>query len=120
MCAFVFFLSCDVLVSCTKTVCFREAYRIACLGVTDGDWEALAHAALESLDLQVARQAFVRTKDLKYLELINELQVRNCKWSYCVMCTCYIQLWTVLFFFFEDCCQQLGNFVWDNESMRCD
>lgn len=25
----------------------RDAYRIACLGVTDGDWRALAMAALE-------------------------------------------------------------------------
>jgi intraflagellar transport protein 122 len=62
-----------------KYICFREAYKIACLGVTDGDWEALAHAALESLDFQVARQAFIRIKDLKYLELISELQVRNWK-----------------------------------------
>jgi intraflagellar transport protein 122 len=60
-----------------KNVCFREAYKIACLGVTDGDWKALAHAALESLDFQVAQQAFIRIKDLKYLELINEFQVRN-------------------------------------------
>jgi intraflagellar transport protein 122 len=65
-----------------KTICFREAYKIACLGVTDGDWEALAHAALESLDFKVARQAFMRIKDLKYLELINEFQVRNWNLSY--------------------------------------
>jgi len=45
------------------------------LGVTDGDWECLAHAALEDLNFTVARQAFIRIKDLKYLELINEFQV---------------------------------------------
>jgi intraflagellar transport protein 122 len=60
-----------------KNISFREAYKIACLGVTDGDWEALAHAALESLDFQVARQAFIRIKDLKYLQLISDFQVRN-------------------------------------------
>jgi hypothetical protein len=54
---------------------FRDAYKVACLGVTDGDWEALAHAALEGLDFQVARQAFIRIKDLKYLDLISEFQV---------------------------------------------
>jgi intraflagellar transport protein 122 len=59
-------------------ISFREAYKIACLGVTEGDWEALAHAALGSLDFQVARRAFIRIKDLKYLELISEFQVRNC------------------------------------------
>jgi hypothetical protein len=30
----------------------------------------------------VARRAFIRIKDLKYLELISEFQVRNCNWSY--------------------------------------
>ena len=53
-----------------------EAYSIASLGVTDGDWKALAHAALESLDLDISRKAFIRIKDLKHLELINEFQVR--------------------------------------------
>jgi hypothetical protein len=56
---------------------FSDAYKVACLGVTDGDWEALAHAALEGLDFRVARQAFIRIKDLKYLHLINEFQVRK-------------------------------------------
>lgn len=51
---------------------FSDAYHVACLGVTDGDWRALAHAALEALDLEIARQAFIRIKDLKYLQLINE------------------------------------------------
>jgi hypothetical protein len=30
----------------------RDAYKVACLGVTEGDWEALAHEALEGLGLQ--------------------------------------------------------------------
>ena len=29
---------------------YSEAYRVACLGVTDSDWEALAHEAMEGLD----------------------------------------------------------------------
>lgn len=44
--------------------------------MTDGDWKALAHAALESLDLEIARKAFIRIKDLRHLELIDEFQVR--------------------------------------------
>ena len=28
-------------------ICFSDAYKVACLGVTDGDWRALAMAALE-------------------------------------------------------------------------
>jgi hypothetical protein len=60
--------------SCINFHC-SDAYKVACLGVTDGDWECLAHAALEDLNFSVARQAFIRIKDLKYLELINEFQV---------------------------------------------
>ncbi|XP_067012221.1 intraflagellar transport protein 122 homolog [Anabrus simplex] len=58
---------------------YQEAYKVACLGVTDGDWEALAHAALEGLDFEVARKAFIRIKDLKYLELIQDFQERQRK-----------------------------------------
>ncbi|XP_069671472.1 intraflagellar transport protein 122 homolog [Periplaneta americana] len=58
---------------------FWDAYKVACLGVTDGDWEALAHAALEGLDFEVARLAFIRINDLKYLELISDFQERQRK-----------------------------------------
>ena len=56
---------------------FREAYEIACLGVTDGDWEALAKTALEGLEYNIAKKAFTRIKDLKYLELINTIEVNH-------------------------------------------
>jgi hypothetical protein len=39
---------------------FKEAYKVACLGVTDSDWRALALEALEGLDLTIAKQAFIR------------------------------------------------------------
>nr|CAD7413784.1 unnamed protein product [Timema poppensis] len=58
---------------------FNEAYRVACLGVTDGDWGSLAHAALDGLELEVAKKAFIRIKDLKYLELITDFQDRQRK-----------------------------------------
>uniref|UniRef100_A0A1B6JCB8 Intraflagellar transport protein 122 homolog n=2 Tax=Proconiini TaxID=565685 RepID=A0A1B6JCB8_9HEMI len=58
---------------------FRDAYAVACLGVADEDWKALAHSALENLDLNVATKAFARIKDLKYLELINDFQERQNK-----------------------------------------
>eukprot|EP00795_Rhopilema_esculentum_P002486 gene2486-18149_t len=47
---------------------YSDAYRVACLGVTDGDWRALAMAALE---------AFIRVRDLKYLQLINSIEERK-------------------------------------------
>ena len=55
----------------------RLAYEVACLGVTESDWRSLGKQSLESLDFEVGRQAFTRLKDLRYLELINELQQRR-------------------------------------------
>lgn len=49
---------------------------MACLGVTEGDWEALAHEALEGLDFNTAKKAFIRIRDLRYLELIHNIEVR--------------------------------------------
>ena len=49
------------------------AYAAACLGVTESDMRALGRAALERMDLEVARKAFSRLKDLRYLELIEGL-----------------------------------------------
>ena len=34
---------------------YRDAYKVACLGVTDGDWRALAMAALEGLEFNIAK-----------------------------------------------------------------
>ena len=34
----------------------REAYKIACLGVTEVDWRVLAMEALEGMDLDVAKK----------------------------------------------------------------
>jgi intraflagellar transport protein 122 len=39
---------------------YKEAYKVACLGVTDADWRMLGLEALEGLDLAVAKQAFIR------------------------------------------------------------
>lgn len=54
---------------------FSEAYKVACLGVTDGDWEELAFTALENLDFEIARLAFIKLQNYNYLELIRDLQV---------------------------------------------
>nr|DBA18477.1 TPA: hypothetical protein GDO54_016716 [Pyxicephalus adspersus] len=56
---------------------FREAYQIACLGVTDQDWKELAMEALEGLDFETAKKAFIRVRDLRYLELINSIEERK-------------------------------------------
>ena len=36
---------------------YKEAYQIACLGVTDNDWRDLATEALEGLDFDTAKKA---------------------------------------------------------------
>uniref|UniRef100_A0A7N6FL80 Intraflagellar transport protein 122 homolog n=1 Tax=Anabas testudineus TaxID=64144 RepID=A0A7N6FL80_ANATE len=56
---------------------FKEAYQIACLGVTDSDWRDLATEALEGLDFDTAKKAFIRIRDLRYLELINSIEERK-------------------------------------------
>mgnify|MGYP001791771160 FL=1 len=76
---------------------YREAYAIACLGVTEGDWDALANAALEGLEFEIAKKSFIRTKNLKYLELIHSIEVRNC-------CTIKLYLSILAFMIKEDKC----------------
>ncbi|XP_077073746.1 intraflagellar transport protein 122 homolog isoform X2 [Siphateles boraxobius] len=56
---------------------FQEAYQIACLGVTDRDWRDLATEALEGLDFHTAKRAFIRVRDLRYLELISSIEERK-------------------------------------------
>lgn len=56
---------------------FRDAYKVACLGVTEGDWEVLAHEALEGLDFETAKKAFIRIRDLRFLELIHTIEERK-------------------------------------------
>ena len=60
-----------------------HAFQVACLGVTTKDWHTLALSALEAHKLDVARKAFTRTRDFKYLNLIAQFQVsRFSLWSY--------------------------------------
>ncbi len=41
--------------------------------MTESDWETLGKAALEALELNVAKKSFARLKDLRYLEMITDL-----------------------------------------------
>lgn len=54
---------------------FSKAYQIACLNVTDSDWKILAQEALENFNFLIAKKAFARIKELKYIELITEYEV---------------------------------------------
>ncbi|XP_041457748.1 intraflagellar transport protein 122 homolog isoform X2 [Lytechinus variegatus] len=56
---------------------FKDAYKVACLGVTVKDWTALAHEAIQGLDFDTAKKAFTRVRDLRYLELIHSIEERK-------------------------------------------
>ncbi|XP_062523005.1 intraflagellar transport protein 122 homolog [Corticium candelabrum] len=56
---------------------FLDAYQVACLGVTEGDWRALAMEALEGLDFEIAKKAFIRIRELRYLELVHNIEERK-------------------------------------------
>jgi len=56
---------------------FSMAYKIACLGVTEQDWRSLGIEALKNYDFEMAKKAFVRIRDLKFLELVEKSQAQN-------------------------------------------
>jgi intraflagellar transport protein 122 len=55
----------------------KMAYKIACLGATEADWKLLAMRALRSNHLAIAKTAFARLKDTKFLSLVDNIQRNN-------------------------------------------
>jgi intraflagellar transport protein 122 len=55
----------------------EQAYKMACLGVTDTDWMNLAIECIQNHNFSLARKAFTRNKDIKYLELVNKIEVEK-------------------------------------------
>ncbi|KAJ1434177.1 hypothetical protein B484DRAFT_394171 [Ochromonadaceae sp. CCMP2298] len=53
------------------------AYRIACLGATEADWKMLANRSLRVNYLAVAKSAFARLRDTKFLSLIDAIERRG-------------------------------------------
>ncbi|XP_042142808.1 intraflagellar transport protein 122 homolog [Ixodes scapularis] len=58
---------------------FKEALEVACLGVPEEDWRSLARAALEALDLPIAKRAAVRLGDPALLRLLRSLQEQEAR-----------------------------------------
>ncbi|CAI9719013.1 transport 122 homolog isoform X1 [Octopus vulgaris] len=56
---------------------YLEACNIACLGVTDTDWDVLGQQSLEALDLDTAKKAFIHSQNYPYLELIQNIEDRR-------------------------------------------
>ena len=53
------------------------AYRVACLGATEADWKMLAMRSLRANHLSIAKSAFARLKDTKFLSLIDAIERRG-------------------------------------------
>ncbi len=53
---------------------YSTAYKIACLGATEADWKLLAMRSLRANHLSVAKNAFARLKDTKFLSLIDSIE----------------------------------------------
>lgn len=53
---------------------FRGAYNIACLGATEADWRLLAMRALRANSIVIAKNAFARLKESKFLSLIEMME----------------------------------------------
>lgn len=50
------------------------AYRVACLGATEAEWKMLGMRALRSNHLAVAKNAFSRLKEMKFLFLLEQIE----------------------------------------------
>ena len=57
-----------------KSIDFSTAYRVASLGVTEDDWRFLALMALQNLQMDIAKKAFIRLRDLRHLDLLEDIE----------------------------------------------
>lgn len=57
---------------------YDDAYKVACLGVTEADWRMLALAALKGTAWDVAKKGFIRLRDVCYLDLLHKLEQGHC------------------------------------------
>lgn len=56
---------------------YATAYKVACLGVTEADWRHLAVQCLGAMQLELARKAFIRVRDVRSVELVNRTELRR-------------------------------------------
>ncbi|CAM9228975.1 unnamed protein product, partial [Ascophyllum nodosum] len=56
---------------------FQQAYTVASLGVTQRDWGVLGVSALQALDFEAGRKAFVRLRDLHFMDLLSEIEAKS-------------------------------------------
>lgn len=56
---------------------FDAAVRVACMGATHEDWMMLGLQAMTHLSLEIARKAFTRIHDVRFVELLNALELSH-------------------------------------------
>jgi intraflagellar transport protein 122 len=61
---------------------FDSAYRVACLGATQSDWRKIGMCALEDSKFLVAKKAFIRIKEVKYFDIIRQMEKSKDKSEY--------------------------------------
>ena len=50
------------------------AFSVACLGATEAEWKLLAMRSLRAKQVAIAKNAFARLKDAKFLSLIENIE----------------------------------------------
>ncbi|KAJ3220794.1 hypothetical protein HK099_004014 [Clydaea vesicula] len=53
---------------------FVDAYKLACLGATEGDWRKLALESLQGLNWEISKKCFIRLRELKFIDLIQTFE----------------------------------------------
>ncbi|CAM9409830.1 unnamed protein product [Pylaiella littoralis] len=56
---------------------FKQAHAVACLGVTQRDWRILGTSALQAMEFEVGRKAFVRLRDLRLVDVLSDIEMRT-------------------------------------------
>lgn len=58
------------------------AYHVASLGVTEQDWMTLAIEGIQQHKFQLAKKAFLRVKNIRFLELLSKIEIERKKPGY--------------------------------------
>lgn len=56
---------------------YYDAYKVACLGVSQNDWQTLALEALEGMNFEIAKKSFARVHNIQFLELIRQMEIKH-------------------------------------------
>ncbi|CAM9369469.1 unnamed protein product [Ectocarpus fasciculatus] len=56
---------------------FQKAHDVACLGVTQRDWRLLGMSALQAMEFEVSRKAFIRLRDLRFVDILSDIELRT-------------------------------------------